>query len=66
MRCLALKHMNDPSELRLIEAVGEVLVVVDGRGAAVFFKDLDTLFEKLVVRIEAEQLGPRLCSEPRT
>ena len=38
--------------LRLIEAVGEVLVVVDGRGAAVCFKDLDAFFEKLVARVE--------------
>ena len=38
--------------LRLVEAVGEVLVVVDGRGAAVCFKDFDAFFEELVARVE--------------
>ena len=38
--------------LRLVKAVGEVLVVVDGRGAAVFFKDFDAFFEEFVARVQ--------------
>ena len=37
---------------RFVKAVGEVLVVVDGRGAAVFFKDFDAFFEKLIARVQ--------------
>ena len=36
---------------RLVKAVGEVLVVVDGRGAAVFSKDFDAFFEEFVARV---------------
>ena len=38
--------------LGFLEAVGEVLVVVDRNGAAVLFEDLDALLEEFVARIE--------------
>ena len=37
---------------RLVEAVGEVLVVVNWYGTAVLFKDLDAFFEKFVARVQ--------------
>ena len=39
-------------DLRFFEAVGEVLVVIDGNGAAALFENLDALFEELVARVE--------------
>ena len=38
--------------LRFVKAVGEVLVVVNWYGTAVFFKDLDAFFEEFVARVQ--------------